>query len=153
VGARSGSFFAEILMSDVFFVIFELRDRYGDVGHHLLVQDALSFIQKYMSLINFWSIFAFVYISYKRMFFIDFHVLALPGSSRSHRVSASKKINTDSPDFGFSYYNLMQFIYGQRFFSQKTDNSCPQSILGNNRSHTLFLTNDSLREFPHVQLS
>jgi hypothetical protein len=67
VFASSGSFFVEILMSNVFFVNFELRDRYADVGHHLLFQDAPSFIQKYAIL-----------------FFIDFHVLALPGSSRAH---------------------------------------------------------------------
>jgi hypothetical protein len=52
VGARSGSFFVEILMSDMFSVNFELRDRYGDVGHHLLVQDAPSFIQNYLIFIN-----------------------------------------------------------------------------------------------------
>jgi hypothetical protein len=51
VGARSGSFFVEILMSDVFFVNFELRDRYGDVEHHPLVQDEPSFIQKYTTMI------------------------------------------------------------------------------------------------------
>jgi hypothetical protein len=71
-------------MSDVFFVDFEFRDSSGDVGHHLLVQDAPSFIQKYMMLIYCWSVFAFVYISEKCMFFIDFHVLAVPGSSRDH---------------------------------------------------------------------
>jgi hypothetical protein len=57
VGARSGSFFVEMLMSDVCFVNFELRDRHGDVGHHLLVQDAHSFIQKYMMLIHACSLF------------------------------------------------------------------------------------------------
>jgi hypothetical protein len=62
VGARSGSIFAEILMSDVFFDDFELRDRYGDVGHHLLVQDAPSFMQKSMILIyvcSFLHVYAF----------------------------------------------------------------------------------------------
>jgi hypothetical protein len=34
--------------------------------------------------IHCWSFFSFVYISEKCMFFIDFHVLALPGSSRAH---------------------------------------------------------------------
>ena len=64
MGARSGSFCVEIVMSDVF-VNFELRDRYGDVGHHLLVQDAPSFIQKYMIVIHVWLLVAFVYISEK----------------------------------------------------------------------------------------
>jgi hypothetical protein len=95
VGARSGSFFVEILTSDVFFVKFELRDRYGDVGHHLLIQDAPSFIQKYLSLIHVGSLFAFVNISEKSMFIIDFHVLALPGSSRAHHdVRLEKSIPT-----------------------------------------------------------
>jgi hypothetical protein len=71
-------------MSDVFFLNFEFWDRYGDVGHHLLVQDVFSLIQKYISLMNCWLLLAFVYISEKCMFFIDFHVLALPGSSRAH---------------------------------------------------------------------
>jgi hypothetical protein len=65
VGARSGSFFVEIFvemsMSDVFFVNLELRDRYGDVGHHLPVQDAPSFIQKYMKLIRFWSLHLYTF--------------------------------------------------------------------------------------------
>jgi hypothetical protein len=50
-------------MSDVFFVKFELRDRYGDIGHHLLVQDAPSFIQKYKMLIHVRCFFVFVNIS------------------------------------------------------------------------------------------
>jgi hypothetical protein len=95
VGAKSGSFFVEILMSEVFFVNFELRDRYGDVGHRLLVQDAPSFIQKYMSLFYFWFFFAFVYISEKCLFFIDFHVLALPRFSRAHHdVRLEKSVPT-----------------------------------------------------------
>jgi hypothetical protein len=40
-----------------FFCRFRAPDRYGDVGHHLLVQDAPSFIQKYISLIFVWSCF------------------------------------------------------------------------------------------------
>jgi hypothetical protein len=55
------------LMYDVFVVKFELRDRYGDVGHHLLVQDAPSLIQKYVKLIHCWSLFEFLYISEKCM--------------------------------------------------------------------------------------
>jgi hypothetical protein len=66
------------------FVNFELRDHSGDVGHHLLVQDAPSFIHKYMILIHWWSVFAFVYISEKFLFLIDFHGLAFPGFSRAH---------------------------------------------------------------------
>jgi hypothetical protein len=38
------SFSMEILVFDVLFDHFEFRDRYGDVGHHLLVQDAPIFI-------------------------------------------------------------------------------------------------------------
>jgi hypothetical protein len=53
VSARSGSLFVELLMSDVLFVNFELRGSYSDVGHHLLVRDAPSFIQKYMILTDF----------------------------------------------------------------------------------------------------
>jgi hypothetical protein len=45
-----------------FSVNFELRDHYGDVGHHLLVQDAPSFMQKYMSSIHFRAFVVFVYI-------------------------------------------------------------------------------------------
>jgi hypothetical protein len=63
VGARSGRFFVEILMSDLLFVNYELRYGNGDVGHHLLVQDAPSFIQKYLMLIHSWSLVAFVYMS------------------------------------------------------------------------------------------
>ena len=82
-------------MSDQLFVNFELRDRYGDVGHHLLVQDAPSFIQAYMIVMHVGSLFAFVYISEKCMFFIDFHVLALPGSSRAHHdVRLEKSVPT-----------------------------------------------------------
>jgi hypothetical protein len=49
----------------------------------------------------------------------------------------------------------MPFIYGQRCFSWRTDNSCPQQFIGTNRrnqssSHTLVLTKDFLREFPPV---
>jgi hypothetical protein len=88
VGARSGSFFVEISMS-------ELRDRYGDVGHHLLVQDAPSFIQKYLILIHVWSCVAFVYISETCMFFIDFHVRPLPRSSHAHQdVRLEKSVPT-----------------------------------------------------------
>jgi hypothetical protein len=39
-----------------------------------------------------------------------------------------RKNCTDSPDFEFSYHNLMPFIYGQRFCSWTTDNSCPQEF-------------------------
>jgi hypothetical protein len=95
VGARSGRFFVEILTSDVFFVNFKFRDRYGDVGHHLLVQDAPSFIQKSMILTNVWSHHTFVYISDKCIFLIDFHVLALPRSSRAHHdVRLEKSVPT-----------------------------------------------------------
>jgi hypothetical protein len=76
-------------------VNFELRDRSGDVGHHLLVQDAPSCIQEYMSLIHLNLLFAFVYISEKCMFFIDFHVLALPEFSRAHHdVHLEKSVPT-----------------------------------------------------------
>jgi hypothetical protein len=92
VGARSGSFFFEILMSDVLVVNCELRDRYGDVGHHLLFQDAPSFIQKYISLIHVWS--SCIYVR-KCLLFIDFHVLALPGFSRAdHDVRLEKSAPT-----------------------------------------------------------
>jgi hypothetical protein len=77
-------------------------------------------------LIQFWSFFEFVYISEKGLFFIDFHVLALPGSSRR----PLRKISTGSPDFELGYYNLMPFIYSQTYFSWKTNNSCPQTFLG-----------------------
>jgi hypothetical protein len=40
-----------------------------------------------------------------------------------------RKISTDSPDFEFSYHNLMLFIYGQRFVSWTKDNSCLQLFL------------------------
>jgi hypothetical protein len=70
------------------FVMFEFPDHYGDVGHHLLVQDAPSFIEKFMMSMQFWSQVVFVYISKKCPFFIDFHVLAFPGSSRAHQFSS-----------------------------------------------------------------
>jgi hypothetical protein len=62
VGARSGSFCVEIVMSDVF-DNFELRDCYGDVGHHLLVQDTPSFIQKFTSSTHVGVFVVFAYIS------------------------------------------------------------------------------------------
>jgi hypothetical protein len=62
VGARSGSFCVEIVMSDVF-DNFELRDCYGDVRHHLLVQDTPSFIQKYTSSTHVGVFVVFAYIS------------------------------------------------------------------------------------------
>jgi hypothetical protein len=145
VGARSGSFFVEILMSDLFFGNFEFRDRYGDVGHHLLVQDAPSFIQKHLLLIICWRFFAFVCISDKCTFFIDFHVLALPGSSRP-----PQKISTDSPDFEFSYYNLMPFIYGQMSFLGTPTTLAPRNFLDNTSENRpvrihFCLTKDFLR--------
>jgi hypothetical protein len=121
VGTRSGGSFVEIFMSDGFCVNLELRDRYCDVGHHLLVQDAPSFIQKYTIVIFLGSLLAFVYVSDKCMFFIDFHVLALSGSSRAHHDVRLEKNSTDSPDFEFSYRNLMPIIYGQIFVLWKTD--------------------------------
>jgi hypothetical protein len=71
-------------MSDVFFVDFEFWDRYGDVGHHLFVQDAPSFIQKYMILINLWSFQNSVCFSLISMFW------PFPGLLVPTMMSASK---------------------------------------------------------------
>jgi hypothetical protein len=78
-------------------VKFEFQDRYGDVGHLPFLQDAPSFIQKYMILIYCWSIVAFEYISQKYMFFGNFHVLALPGSSHAHHDVRLKKSVPTAP--------------------------------------------------------
>jgi hypothetical protein len=91
----------EICVFDMLFDNFELRDRYGDVGHYLLVQEAPGLIQKYLNSIHVWSLFVFAYIqnkctlNKKCQFVIDFHVLALPGYSRAHNdVRLEKSVPT-----------------------------------------------------------
>jgi hypothetical protein len=103
----------EILVFDMFFDNLDVRDHYGDVGHHILVQDAHRFIQKYMISIHGCLFFVFVYISRTYSLFIDFH-----GPSRVFSCTPRRpprKISTDSSDLEFIYHNLMPFIYGQRF--------------------------------------
>jgi hypothetical protein len=68
-----------ILVFDLFFVKFEFRDHYGDVGHHLLVQDAPSFIEKFMMSMQFWSQVVFVYISKKCSFLLISMFWPFPG--------------------------------------------------------------------------
>jgi hypothetical protein len=129
----------------MFFVVdFELRGRYGEVGHHLLAQDAPSFIQKYMMFINVWSLFACVYISETCMFFIDFHVLAFPGVLVPAMTSASKN-QYRQPRFRVQLLQFDAVYIWSKVFSWTTDNSCPHTFLGNNQrnqtsSHTFFLT-------------
>jgi hypothetical protein len=67
-----------------FFPNFEFREHCSHVGHHLLVQDARSLIQEYMNLIHLWLLSGFVYAFQTDLRVLDFHVLALPGSSRAH---------------------------------------------------------------------
>jgi hypothetical protein len=75
-------FFLETLIVDIVVVNFEFREHCSDDGHHVLVQDASSFIQKNLSLIHSRSLVLFLCFS-TCVRFLDFYVLALPGSSRA----------------------------------------------------------------------
>jgi hypothetical protein len=114
---------------------FELRDHYGDVGHHLLVQDAASLIQKYIILIDFCSFMHLFTFRTSACFslisiFCPFQALLVPA------MSPPRKISTDSPVFEFSYYSLMPHIYGQMYFLGH-ENSCFQKFrLKHLRNHT-----------------
>jgi hypothetical protein len=141
-------------MSDMLFVNFELRDRYGDVGHHLLVQDAPSFNQKYMILIDYLLIFAFVYISDKCIFSLISMFWPFPGVLVPAMTSASKN-QYRGPRFRVELLRLDAVDIWSKVFSWRTDNSCPQRFLRQKPKKPdqfayIFLGTDFLREFPLV---
>jgi hypothetical protein len=128
VGARSGSFFVELSMSDVFFVNFELRDRYGDVGHHLLVQDAPSFFQKCMVLIHVWSFLHLHTFQNSACVSLISTFWPFPGFLVPSMTSASKNLYRQARFRA----NLSQFaaVYIRSMIcSWTTDNSCPRNFL------------------------
>jgi hypothetical protein len=98
---------------------FKVPGHYCDVGHHLLVKDALSFVQK--SLL---SIHVFKQVSV-------FHRFPCSGPSRAFLCPPRRpprKINTDSFDFQLNYHNLMLHIYCKVFFLDKNQ-SAPRIFL------------------------
>jgi hypothetical protein len=134
---------------DNLFANFELQDHYGDVGHHLLVQDAPSFIHPCLVfLLHLSTAQRNACFSLISMFW------PFPGLLVPTMTSASK--NQYRPDFEVSYYNLIA-VYIRSISSWETNNYCPHEFTRKNlrnqtSSHTLVLTNEFLGEFPPVVL-
>jgi hypothetical protein len=81
------------------FVNCDVWDHYGDIGHYFIVQDAPSFIQKYVMLIHGWLLFRcglFATVIVVLDVFLDSSVLAPPGSYRAHHDIRLKK-SADNP--------------------------------------------------------
>jgi hypothetical protein len=134
MGARSGSFlFHLIFLLNYLFSIWFLT--ISSSGTIMVTSGTIfSFRMHPVSFRNIrrWSIFCnFMHFIHYRQVQV-FHWFPCSGPSRVFSCPPwrlPRTISTDSPDFEFSYINLMLFIYGQTLFSFKTGNSCPQTFL------------------------